>query len=75
MEKVIKLETQHSYDTVKIEIDNSSEYKDFYVKWTSHKEDVFKEMSLSYSEHGLDINNRTLTGLEIELLKEFLSQH
>lgn len=84
MENYLKLATSHSdtFGTI-IEIDNSTDYKDFTIvktdKTLNENNDANQatQFQLSKQRGGeltLEIQGFTLIGREVELLKEFLNQ-
>lgn len=80
MEKLIKITTENERFNTSIEIDNSTDFKDFIIE---QKEILIKEqdsnekkldINFDTTENHLVINNIILEKREIELLKEFLNQ-
>ena len=79
MEKVIKIETDHDNFTNKIEMDNSTEFKDFMLTrdLSNNGKDTITEtlgIHLDSTSNELKIGKFKLIGREVELLKEFLNQ-
>lgn len=78
METVIKTEIYHQERELKtiIEIDNSTEYKDFTITQDGMNRPF--ELQLSNHENGkllLEMGNTVLIDKEVLLLKEFLNQY
>lgn len=77
MENVIKIETDHKHYSLEIEIDNSTEVKDFNAEKGNCGGQLHQLFIKKFEEDGqvvVEINKIPLRGREVELLKEFLNQ-
>jgi hypothetical protein len=76
MEDLIKIEIPHKHHLTKIEVDNSTEFKEFNIEVTrgGRLHSLFVK---SYTEDGvkvLKMGDITLRGREAEMFREFLNQ-
>jgi hypothetical protein len=76
MQKTIKLETTYNHHTTKVEVDNSTEFKDFGVEVTrgGRIHQLHIQRFIEDGEEVLKINNNSLSGIELRMFKEFLNQ-
>jgi hypothetical protein len=76
MEKTIKLEIPHKHHETKIEVDNSTEFKEFNIEITISGR-IHRLFVKSFTEDGvkvLEMDNIKLRGREAEMFVEFLNQ-
>jgi hypothetical protein len=76
MEKSIKIEIPHKHHETKIEVDNSSETKEFRIEVTRSGR-IHSLYVKNFVEDGVEVlkmDSITLRGRELEMFKEFLTQ-
>ena len=73
MENLIELHTQKEKGiSTDLIIDNSTEFKDFHLQQQRGSREI--NVFIYNNNEGVSINGVTLSGLELQLLKEFLNQ-
>ena len=76
MENNVSLQIRHLNRTTSIDVDNSTEFKDFSIR--VHRDGkACESLDIQISKETevcLEIGKFTLIGREVELLKEFLNQ-
>lgn len=77
MKKTITLSTDHGHEITNIEVDNSSNYRNFEaVNMTADKtkEKIGITLGVEDNEQVLVIGKTTLRGLEVAIFKQFITQ-
>lgn len=76
MQPLIKITTEHKDNTTTINIDNSTEFKDFNIDftWDNDAEVQTASIQLDITSKQITINRVKLNDFEVELFKQFINQ-
>ena len=76
MKTIIKLNTEEGVTKRSIEIDNSSEFKDFVLNQENSNSNDVRTLSVENdtTNGNITINGIVLNDIELKLLKEFINQ-
>lgn len=76
METTIELKIARGQKDIKVKIDNSTDYKEFRLEEIKGMTTVENCLEINFSENGkmIEINNVELSGLSLQLFKEFINQ-
>ena len=77
METTIKLQTEQDDKDFELEIDNSTDFKDFVLNVNSNQVDDKKRtlnIQINDREKIIEINGIKFSGLMLQILKEFINQ-
>jgi len=76
METTIELKIELGQKNIKVKIDNSTDYKEFRLEEINETTTVENCLEINFAENGkmIEINNVKLSGLSLQLFKEFINQ-
>lgn len=77
METTIKLQTEQDDKDFELEIDNSTDFKDFVLNVNSNQVDDKKRtlhIQINDREKIIEINGIKISGLMLQVFKEFINQ-
>ena len=74
METIIKLQTEQDDKDFELEIDNSTDFKDFVLNVNSNQVKRMLHIQINDREKIIEINGIEISGLMLQVFKEFINQ-
>lgn len=74
METTIKLQTEQDDKDFELEIDNSTDFKDFVLNVNSNQVKRMLHIQINDREKIIEINGIEISGLMLQVFKEFINQ-
>ncbi len=77
METTINLKTEQDGKEIELKIDNSTDFKDFFLNIETNQGNKKKRglhIQIDKREKVLEINGMKISGLMLQILKEFINQ-